>query len=175
MFHKPQIFILILGLFISPLAPLPTLAATLVNERLSNVILASARSMVDDEKFNEADELLTQSLLADPANAPAFALKGFVQSQLDNPDEALRLMDIALAIEPDNLQAVFWAGQAATKLENLEEAEKRLARLKTLCGECEQVSLLLADIDVLKAQETMPKEAKPVSEKLEENRESEKE
>ncbi len=75
MFHKPQIFILILGLFISPLAPLPALAATLVNERLSNVILASARSMVDDEKFNEADELLTQALLADPANAPAFCVK----------------------------------------------------------------------------------------------------
>ena len=174
MFHKPQIFVLILALVIGMAAPVSLSAATLVNERLSNVILASARSMVDDDKFDKADELLTQAMLADPANAHAFALKGFVQSQLERHNEALRLIDIALAIEPDNLQAVFWAGQAATKLENLEEAEKRLARLKTLCGECEQVSLLLADIDVLKAQETKSALAKPVSEKLEETLESEK-
>lgn len=111
-------------------------ATSVENTRLSDIILASARPLIEQEKLAEADHLLSQALLVNPANARAFALKGQVKLKLDNPTEGRRLQDLALNIEPDYLQAIVWAGETSIVLDDLDDAEKRLSRLDKLCGNC---------------------------------------
>ncbi|MGC6472255.1 MAG: tetratricopeptide repeat protein [Parvibaculales bacterium] len=125
-------------------------AASVKNQRLSAVILASAQALADDGDYQGADRLLTQSMLADPANDAAFALKGRVQILLDNPKEGRRLLDLALDIRPDNQQAVLWAGQASVSLEDFEDAQSRAERLQQLCGACDVHTSLVADIAAAK-------------------------
>ncbi len=128
------------------LAQLPLEAASVKNQRLAEDVLASAQSLVDEQNYSEADKLLTQSMLADPSNASAFALKGRVQFLLENIEEARRLLDFALNISPDNVQAVFWAGQASLALKDFEDTEMRLKRLKWLCDNCENYQSLKAQL-----------------------------
>lgn len=129
----------------------PGQAASVKNQKLSAVLLSSAQALVDDGVYQEADQLLTQSMLADPANDAAFALKGHVQLLMDNPKEGRRLLDLALNIRPDNQQAVFLAGQASLSLKDFDDAEIRVERLQELCGACENHAALLAEIAAAKA------------------------
>lgn len=130
----------------------PGQAASVKNQKLSAVLLSSAQALVDDGVYQEADQLLTQSMLADPANDAAFALKGRVQLLMDNPKEGRRLLDLALNIRPDNQQAVFLAGQASLSLKDFDDAEIRVERLQELCGACENHAALLAEIAAAKAE-----------------------
>ena len=146
--HFPTRFLILTLLMVWVL---PVSAASVKNQRLSAVILASAQALADDGAYQEADRLLVQSMLADPANDAAFALKGRIQTLLDNPKEGRRLLDLALNIRPDNQQAVLWAGQAALSLDDFEDAQIRADRLQELCGECAAHAALIVDIEAAQA------------------------
>ncbi len=128
---------------------IPAGAVSVVNKQLSDAIYDSALPLAEAEKLEEADKLLTQALLANPANAKAFALKGQMQIKLENIREGWRLQNIALNIEPNYLPALLWAGEAAIALKDRVDAEKHLARLKKICGTCAEFEQLQKSLAAL--------------------------
>ena len=123
------------------------LAASLEMTRLSDTLYAEANSAMTAKNLDNADSLLTQSLVANPANAAAFILKGHIAGLQDNPEEARRLIDLGLNIDPGNLQAVLWAGEASLALDDREDADIRLTRLQKLCGDCAEYRQLQAALE----------------------------
>lgn len=154
---------ILMGVILSVPASMPAHAISLSNKHLSTAIYDVALAVMTDEKFAEADTLLTQSLLANPANAQAFALKGRAQAKLGHAREGRRFQNLALNIEPDYLQAILWAGEASLKLQDKDDADARLARLSKLCGTCaafQQLQNALATFDktrIVAALKTPPK------------------
>lgn len=146
----PYRLFLILG-FIFIFAPLALQAASVEMMRLSDALLAEAQASLaktdsakdkakDDakrEQFMQIDAQLTHALLANPANAEAFILKGRIAGLQNEPAEARRLIDLGLNIQPDHIEGILWAGQAALALDDRADAEKRLERLVKLCGACD--------------------------------------
>jgi tetratricopeptide (TPR) repeat protein len=86
-------------------------------------------------------------LLANPANADAFFLKGHLSNLNEDPAEGLRLISRGLNINPKDLTALLWAGEAAVTLEDFEEADIHLKRLEKLCGDCIEQQTLLSMIE----------------------------
>lgn len=115
-----------------------------VSERLT----ADAEQVLLQGKADEADKLLNLALTANPGNARAFVLKGQAQGKLDNNEEGLRLITVGLDIEPGDPQALKLQGDAALVLGDIEQAEKSLNRLRTVCAApCEAANDLMAAID----------------------------
>lgn len=133
--------LLMLGL---PLTVLSARAATSELQDLSRKLFAEADLAFQNRDLEKADSLLTQSLLADPANAEAFFLKGHVSSLNEDPEEGLRLISRGLNINPKDVKARLWAGEAAVSLEDFEEAGVHLERLEKLCGACDEQQALAA-------------------------------
>jgi uncharacterized protein HemY len=100
-----------------------------------------------NKELEKANDLLTQSLLANPANADAFFLKGHLSNLNEDPAEGLRLISRGLNINPKDLTALLWAGEAAVTLEDFEEADIHLKRLEKLCGDCNEQQTLLSMIE----------------------------
>lgn len=123
------------------------LAASLEMTRLSDKLYAEANTAIAAKNLDNADSLLTQSLIANPANAAAFILKGHIAGLQDNPEEARRLIDLGLNIDPGNLQAVLWAGEAALAMDDMEDADIRLSRLQKLCGDCAEYRQLQSALE----------------------------
>jgi len=161
----PYRLFLILG-FISIFAPLSLQAASVEMMRLSDALLAEAQTALtqtgsakdeakDDAKddarakqFTQIDAQLTHALLANPANADAFILKGRIAALQNDAEEARRLIDLGLNIQPDNIEGILWAGQASLALDDRADAEKRLERLIKLCGTCDAQKQLQKEMTV---------------------------
>jgi tetratricopeptide (TPR) repeat protein len=136
--------VFILGLF---LVPQPLMAATPDMEALSKKLYFEADLAFKNKELEKANDLLTQSLLANPANADAFFLKGHLSNLNEDPAEGLRLISRGLNINPKDLTALLWAGEAAVTLEDFEEADIHLKRLEKLCGDCAEQQTLLSMIE----------------------------
>jgi len=157
----PYRLFLILG-FISIFAPLSLQAASVEMMRLSDALLAEAQTALTQtnsakdktkdkarrEQFMQIDAQLTQALLANPANAEAFILKGRIAALQNDPEDARRLIDLGLNIQPDNIEGILWAGQAALALDDRADAEKRLERLIKLCGTCDAQKQLQKEMTI---------------------------
>jgi len=155
----PYRLFLILGFIF---APLSLQAASVEMMRLSDALLAEAQTALTQtgsakdeakdeakrEKFMQIDAQLTHALLANPANAEAFILKGRIAALQNDPEEARRLIDLGLNIQPDNIEGILWAGQAALALDDRADAEKRLERLIKLCGTCDAQKQLQKEMTI---------------------------
>ena len=140
----PVTALFFLGIF---LVSQPLTAATSDMEMLSKKLYLEADLAFKNKELDKADNLLTQSLLANPANADAFFLKGHLSSLNEDPAEGLRLISRGLNINPKDLKALLWAGEAAVSLEDFEEADIHLKRLEKLCGDCAEQQTLLSKIE----------------------------
>ncbi len=140
----PVMALFILGLF---MVPQPLMAATPDMEALSKKLYLEADLAFKNKELEKANDLLTQSLLANPANADAFFLKGHLSNLNEDPAEGLRLISRGLNINPKDLTALLWAGEAAVTLEDFEEADIHLKRLEKLCGDCAEQQTLLSMIE----------------------------
>ncbi|MDD9841710.1 MAG: hypothetical protein OXU76_03480, partial [Alphaproteobacteria bacterium] len=105
----------------------------------------------------QIDAQLTHALLANPANAEAFILKGRIAALQNDPAEARRFIDLGLNIQPDHLEAILWAGQAALALDDRPDAEKRLKRLVKLCGTCDAQKQLQKEMTLSAAKKVAAK------------------
>jgi len=159
----PYRLFLILGFIF---APLSLQAASVEMMRLSDALLAEAQTALTQtnsakdeagdeakeetkrEQFMQIDAQLTHALLANPANAEAFILKGRIAALQNEPEEARRLIDLGLNIQPDNIEGILWAGQAALALDDRADAEKRLERLIKLCGTCDAQKQLQKEMTI---------------------------
>ncbi|MDH3232832.1 MAG: tetratricopeptide repeat protein [Alphaproteobacteria bacterium] len=76
---------------------------------------------------------LNRSVGRDPQDADALALLAISHRKLGRFDQAMRLFDAALAIEPDHRLAHFHVGSAYLAGGNLMKARKHEATLTVLC------------------------------------------
>ena len=125
----------------------PVMSATPDMEVLSKKLYLEADLAFKNKELEKANDLLTQSLLANPANADAFFLKGHLSNYNEDPAEGLRLILRGLNINPNHLTALLWAGKAAVTLEDFKEADVYLKRLEKLCGDCTEQQTLLSMIE----------------------------
>lgn len=127
--------------------PLPALAISDAYQSLSMDLVVKAERDITAARNAEANAQLDLALVADPANARAFVLKGQVQNLLGDPDEGLRLVTIGLQIDPVMRAGLVLQTQLASELGNLIVAEAALERFRQICksncAEADQLSLLI--------------------------------
>lgn len=100
---------------------------------LSARLTTNAEQALLQGKARAADDMLNLALTANPANAQAYVLKGQAQGELENKEEALRLITVGLEIEPGDEAALKLQGEAALAIGDVEQAEKSLSRLRVIC------------------------------------------
>jgi len=94
-----------------------------------------------------ADDALETSLAIDPRNRSAFIDLGRVATRQKLFGKAIRFTNKALALEPNDRDALAVQGVAMVELGATPRAQQNLAKLQTLCGKaCPQVSELGAAI-----------------------------
>jgi len=94
-----------------------------------------------------ADDALETSLAIDPRNRAAFVDLGRVATRQKLFGKAIRFTNKALALEPNDRDALAVQGVAMVELGATPRAQQNLAKLQTLCGKaCPQVSELGAAI-----------------------------
>lgn len=71
---------------------------------------------------------LNRAIEMDPTFLPAYLYGGSFSLQEDNSELALKYLDVALKLDPENATALFYKGVALTELEREDEGCKYLAR-----------------------------------------------
>ena len=94
-----------------------------------------------------ATDSLESALVIDPRNRGAYVSLAKVAQKQELPGKAIRLYREALAIEPNDLEALKGQGEAMVQKGAVERAKANLARIKTICKvECAQSTTLAAVI-----------------------------
>ncbi len=118
----------------------PALARGVTGETapaVSAFLLQRGIDALNEGRSDEAIDFLEQSVVAYPRNARAFAYLGRAHGTAGRKERATKYFETALAIDPDDLKALQWAGEAALAAEDRETAERNLARIRRLCsGRC---------------------------------------
>lgn len=95
------------------------------------------------DKATQAIDYLEHAVVAHPKNARAFAWLGKSHERAGRRDRAMKHYTTALAIDPDDLKALQWAGEAALADGKAEDAARNLERLRRLCsGRCPEFRAL---------------------------------
>ncbi len=107
---------------------------------------AEAQAAVDAGDFPTAQRLLAQLTVTEPENADVWNLFGFTARNMKLAGPALEAYEMALTLDPKHLGALEYQGEMFVELKRLDEAKANLAKLKDLCGACEQALDLEAAI-----------------------------
>lgn len=95
----------------------------------------------------EADDALETALAVDPRNRAAFVMLARVASKQKLYGQAIRFSNRALALEPNDLDALAVQGEAMVELGAVARAQQNLVKLQRLCpGGCRQLSALSSAI-----------------------------
>lgn len=98
----------------------------------------AVKAMVDAGKYSDAVPLLAAMTKADPKNADAWNLLGYSNRKLKNYDVAAAAYETALSINPGHLGALEYQGEMYLETGKGDLAKANLAKLKDLCGDCEE-------------------------------------
>lgn len=101
---------------------------------------AEAKARVAAEEYAGALPLLDALTRDEPQNADAWNLHGFANRKLGNRDVAAASYDMALKINPAHIGALEYQGEMFVETGNMEAAITNLAKLKGICGECEEAT-----------------------------------
>lgn len=113
----------------------------------SAALAAQAAAQFKAGKLTEANDLYESALAIDPRNRGAYVGLAEIARAQTLPGKAIRLYFEALAIEPNDLQALKGQGEAMVEKGAVERAKQNLARIKTLCKvECAPATQLAATI-----------------------------
>lgn len=107
---------------------------------------ADAQTAVDAADWPTAQRILAQLIVAQPKNADVWNLYGFTSRNMKLAGPALEAYEMALTLEPNHLGALEYQGEMFVNLKRLDDAKKNLAKLKKLCGDCEEMLDLAAAI-----------------------------
>jgi tetratricopeptide (TPR) repeat protein len=99
---------------------------------------ADAKALVDAGNYDAALPALQAITVADARNADAWNLLGFTHRMLGHMDESSQAYLVVLQINPDHLGALEYQGELFLQTGKPDEAKANLARIKGLCGSCEQ-------------------------------------
>jgi predicted Zn-dependent protease len=106
----------------------------------------AAKALIEAQDFAGALPLLDALVVAEPGNADAWNLHGFANRKLGNMEVAAKSYDTALTLNPAHLGALEYQGEMFLETGKVDAAITNLAKLKGLCGECEQAEDLAAAI-----------------------------
>jgi Tfp pilus assembly protein PilF len=102
--------------------------------KISTALVEKGKAALGKQDFKAASEAFEQAVVANPQNAQGFSYLGLTKLRMGDKPNAKKYFDIALEIDPNQIQALSWAGQADLSASNLESAEAKLQRLSRLCG-----------------------------------------
>ncbi|HET7816385.1 MAG TPA: tetratricopeptide repeat protein [Sphingomicrobium sp.] len=111
-------------------------------------LLRQGEAQLAAGKFTEADEALETALAVDPRNRAAYVALARVAQKQKLFGQAIRYTKRALALEPNDRDAIAIQGEAMVELGATARARENLAKLQKLCGAtgCPQVAQLSAAI-----------------------------
>ena len=99
---------------------------------------AAARALVEAGNYDAALPALLAVTEADAQNADAWNLLGFTHRMLGHmEDSSLAYLNV-LSINPDHLGALEYQGELFLQTGKPDAAKANLARIKALCGSCEE-------------------------------------
>ena len=126
------------------------LAAPAFSQRTDDQILPKsaelqrlAREAVAAGKLDTAEDLLETALAVDPRNRGAFVDIARVAEKQHLFGKAIRMTSKALALEPNDLDAIAVQGEAMVELGATARAQANLQKLQAICkGGCPQIAQL---------------------------------
>lgn len=114
--------------------------------------LREARTLISEERYEEALAKLEEVVLSDEDNADAWNLVGFSYRKLERYEPAMEGYARALAIDPRHTEAIEYLGELYLALDDLARAEEQLARLGEICGsDCEEYEELKEAVERYRA------------------------
>ena len=113
----------------------------------SLALLEQGQTHLAAGRFKEADDALETALVVDPRNRDAFIALAKVAQKQKLFGQAIRFTNKALALEPNDRDALAVQGEAMVELGAVAKARETLLRLQKLCPSgCAQVAQLSAAI-----------------------------
>ncbi len=110
-------------------------------------LLREGEAHIAAGRFKEADDALEAALVVDPRNRAAFVALARVAQRQKLFGQSVRFARKALALEPNDLDAIAIQGEAMVELGAVAKARENLAKLQKLCPSgCRQVASLSAAI-----------------------------
>lgn len=110
-------------------------------------LMRQGESLLATGKFAEADDALETALAVDPRNRGAYVDLARVAERHKLFGKAIRLTNKALAMEPNDPDALAVQGEAMVGLGAVARARANYAKLQTICPKgCPQLSMLSAAI-----------------------------
>jgi tetratricopeptide (TPR) repeat protein len=114
----------------------------------SVALLKEGQANLAAGKFVEADEALETALAVDPRNRAAYNTLAKVAQREKLYGQAIRFTKKALALEPNDRDAIAIQGEAMVELGAVARAKENLTKLQKLCpGGCPQLAELNAAIN----------------------------
>ena len=124
-------------------------------------IYKKAQKSVDMQRYREALADLQKVIKDKPKHADALNLMGYSHRKLAEYDLAVRFYNRALEADPKHRGANEYLGEAYLELNNLPEAEMRLAKLNELCGtDCKEYKALAQAVEQYKAGKRPPQSSR---------------
>ena len=109
--------------------------------------LREARTLISEERYEEALVALEEAVAADSDDADAWNLIGFSHRKLGRYGPALDGYSNALAIDPRHTEAIEYLGELYLALDDLPRAQRQLARLGEIClPDCDDYEALKESI-----------------------------
>jgi Tfp pilus assembly protein PilF len=107
-----------------------------------------ARELVAAGKFEQAEDMLETALAVDPRNRAAYVDIARVSEKQHLFGKAIRMTSKALAMEPNDPDAIAVQGEAMVEMGATARAQANLQKLQQICGakSCPQVAQLSAAI-----------------------------
>ena len=117
-----------------------------INPR-STALVKQADGLRASGDLSGAQDLLETALAVDPRNRDAYIALGRVAQAQALPGKAIRFYNDALALKPDDVNALSAQGDAMVQRGAMERAKANLARIQTLCKtSCAPATTLAAAI-----------------------------
>lgn len=123
--------------FSAPPRQLDARALSLINQ---------GNSAVSSGNINAAIDAYETALTIEPGSAQIYLLLGDATRKQSMQGKALHYYRLALQAEPGNLMAISGEGAALAEKGALDKAQRNLARLEGLCGNCDAARQLSAAI-----------------------------
>jgi tetratricopeptide (TPR) repeat protein len=108
------------------------------SQRESAPSLQDIKKTIDKTKYSDAISMLKKYLKTDPGSADAYNYLGFSYRKSGHLPEAFKAYEKALALDPKHLGAHEYLGEAYLMNKEPEKARLELAKLKGICGDCEE-------------------------------------
>ncbi|MEQ8654196.1 MAG: tetratricopeptide repeat protein [Kiloniellales bacterium] len=126
----------------------------ITNDATPSEEFEEAVSLIDEDRYEDAIELLEEVAAIEPNSADVWNLLGFSYRSIGKTERAFASYNKALLINPDHIGANEYLGELYLQVGDLEKAKAQLRILETTCVEaCPQIEQLQASIKAYEAKQ----------------------